>query len=332
MKEILPGIFQLNLPLPGFSPDSMNVYLIKGNEGYIVIDTGWDTPDLLKSFHEQLAERTINIADIKQVLVTHCHVDHMGLICRYKDDNNARLYINKNEIGLINIRFSSGDNYWPLTEQFLQTHGMPAAELTPTKFQLPRIARIPEFDVLFEGGEEIRVGEYRLKVINTPGHTPGHVSYYEPDRRLLFCGDVLLPTIATNAALHVQHTVNPIKKYLDSLRALKELEIDLVLPGHEYPFSGHRKRIDELIEHNTSKSRNILESFTEPGPKTAYMVSQLLSWSPKTGATSWFKLSDWDKRFAVLQTAAHLEELAFAGKLTRFSTDNVYYYQKVNQV
>ena len=100
MKEILPDIYQLNLSLPGFSPDSMNVYLLKCKDGFTAIDTGWDTPVLVKSVQDQLSEFKIKMSDIKQVLITHCHVDHMGLIARYKVENNARLSIHKNEIDL----------------------------------------------------------------------------------------------------------------------------------------------------------------------------------------------------------------------------------------
>jgi glyoxylase-like metal-dependent hydrolase (beta-lactamase superfamily II) len=321
MKEIQPGIFQLVLPLPGFAPDTMNVYLFRDREGYTIIDTGWDTQALVKSVQDQLAEINARFSEIKRVLITHCHVDHLGMIGRYKRENEALIYYHQNEIGLIKIRFCKGDNYWPMTEQFLQTNGMPAAELTPTKFQLPSVTSLPEPDVSLKGGEIIPVGDYKLKVINTPGHTPGHAAYYEPEKKLLFCGDVLLPTIVTNAALHVQHIVNPIRQYLDSLRELRKLEVEMILPGHEYIFSGHRQRIDDLISHNLKKSRDIFSTFRDAVPRSAYQVSQLLAWSPETQDATWSRLSDWDKRFAVLQTTAHLDELAYASKLTKIIQD-----------
>ena len=328
MKEILPGIYQITLPLPGFSPDSMNVYLFRHNQEYLIIDTGCDTPALVDFIKELLVDFNIRFSDIKQVLITHCHVDHLGMIGRYKKENNAKIYLHQNETGLIKIRFSHGDNYWPMTEQFLQGQGMPATELTPTQFQLPGVTSLPAPDVLFQGGEEIPAGQYKLRVINTPGHTPGHVAYYEPEKKLLFCGDVLLPTIVTNAALHVQHITNPIQQYLHSLEILKKLDVELVLPGHEYIFSGHRQRIDEIVQHIRNKNQEIIRSFTDNVPRTAYAISRLLSWSPNTKVTTWFKLSDWDKRFAVLQTTAHLEELVYAKKLARFSQNDIIYYQK----
>ena len=142
---------------------------------------------------------------------------------------------------------------------------------------------------------------------------------------------MLLPTIATNAALHVQHINNPLQQYLNSLLTLKELDIDMVLPGHEYIFSDHRQRIDELFKHHQEKAEEIRKIFTDGQPKTAYDVSRILSWSPQTKATSWNNLSGWDKRFAVLQTIAHLEEMAGEKNLTRFSKDGKLYYRYIGQ-
>jgi glyoxylase-like metal-dependent hydrolase (beta-lactamase superfamily II) len=214
-----------------------------------------------------------------------------------------------------------------MTDKFLNGHGVPQSELVPPEVQIPNILYITEPDTLLKGGETIQIGEYKLRVINTPGHTPGHISLYEPQKKFLICGDVLLPTIATNAALHIQHIQNPLQKYINSLLTLRELDIGLVLPGHEHVFSSHRKRIDELVCHHRKKGEEILKVFADGWPKTAYDVSKLLSGSPADKSTTWQRLSGWDKRFAVLQSIAYLEEMAFANKLTRFSADEQVYYQ-----
>lgn len=332
MKEILPDIYQITLTLSGFSPGSVNTYLIRDKSGYTIIDTGWDAPASLQSLKKQLAEIGSGLPDIKRAIITHCHIDHFGLISRLQHSYQARIYLHQKEMDLIKIRFSGGDQFLPITDKFLQTHGIPEEELPPPEVQIPTtgdlVATRP--DVFLRGEEVINAGAYTLRVINTPGHTPGHIVLYEPEKKLLFAGDMLLPTIATNAALHVQHMKNPLQKYLNSLMILKELDIDLVLPGHEHIFSDHRKRIDELIQHHQAKVEEIRKVFTDNRPKTAYDVSRILSWSPNTKATGWNNLSGWDKRFAVLQTIAHLEVMAGENKLTRFSKDGKLYYRQVS--
>jgi glyoxylase-like metal-dependent hydrolase (beta-lactamase superfamily II) len=332
MKEILPGIFQITLTLSGFNPSSVNIYLIRSAGGCTLVDTGWDTPVAVQSLKDQLAEIGVAFSDIKQVLITHCHIDHFGLISKFKKTYNTRIYFHRNELELMQIRFSGGDNYLPQTDQFLQVHGVPESELPPPEVPIPISENLisPRPDVLLCGGEEITAGEYKLKVINTPGHTPGHVAYFEPEKGFIMSGDMILPTIATNAALHVQHTDDPLQKYLSSLHTLRELDIKLIMPGHEHIFTNHRERIEKLLRHHEAKAKDICRAFSDDQPKSAYNVSRILSWSPGNRATNWNNLTGWDKRFAVLQSIAHLEKLTCAGILTRFSQDGKIYYRKHN--
>jgi glyoxylase-like metal-dependent hydrolase (beta-lactamase superfamily II) len=327
MKEVLPGVYQITLTLSGFNPGSINIYLIRDIEGYALFDTGWDMPAAVTSMAEQLASSGILYTDIKRVFVTHCHVDHLGMIGRLKRSHQAVISLHENEIELIKLRFNDGDQFIPMTDSFLLTHGVPQSELTPPEFQIPAIPDLTEPDILLKGGEEIAVGEYCLKVINTPGHTPGHISFYEPRCKFIISGDVLLPTIATNAAFHVQHIQNPLRKYLNSILALKEMDIEMVLPGHEYIFSHHRQRIDELVLHHHKKDEGIRKAFASGQARTAYEVSQELFWSLKARNLAFPQLSGWDKRFAVLQTIAHLEEWTSELRLSRFVSGGVFFYQ-----
>lgn len=327
MKEILPGLYQITLTLAGFSPDSINVYLVRSQDGYMLVDTGWDTPEAVKSMDGQLAEAGIDFKQIKRVFITHGHVDHLGMAWRFKTSHNAEIYLHQNEIELIKIRFKDRDNFIPMTDAFLLTHGVPDSELVPPDFQIPAVPKLIEPDVLLKGGEVIPCGQYSFRVINTPGHTPGHISFYEPQSKFLISGDVLLPTIATNAAFHVQHVANPLKQYLNTLTTLRQLEIDLVLPAHQYVYSNPKPRIDELIEKQRRRREDVLKIFQDGQTHTAYDISRILSWSPKTLTTRWPNLSSWDKRFAVLLTIAHLEELSGEGAVSRFSLDGKIYYR-----
>lgn len=329
MKEILPGIYLMPLTLSGFTPDSVNMYIIQTPEGLVSIDTGWDSPPAMASMEEQLREIGATFSDIKKVLVTHGHIDHMGIIPRLKDAYGTKFYLPANEVNLINVRFTDVDNFVPMTDAFLKTHGVPAAELIPPEIQLPIPPNLSTTkpDVLLYSGDEIKVGEYNLKVIGVPGHTPGHIAYYEPVKKFIFSGDMLLPTIATNAALHVQLMDNPLKLYMDSLLTLKALDIDLVLPGHEYVFSKPRRRIEELIRKQAQKAEEIRRTFDDGKVKTAYEVSRFLAESSRTGLSNWHKMLGWERRFAVLQSVAHLEALKCAGELRLEERSGIYYYQ-----
>jgi glyoxylase-like metal-dependent hydrolase (beta-lactamase superfamily II) len=328
MKEVLPGVYQINISLTGFAPGGVNLYLIRDGDSYTTIDTGWDTPDSVSSLEAQLADSGLRFSDIRRAIITHCHSDHMGMMSRLKKINKAVTYLHRDEMDLVKVRYDNENSYWPITDKFILSHGVPPAELPPPEFEMPSLTSVVSPDILLKGGDEISIGEYTLRVIDTPGHTPGHISLYEPRRKFLISGDVLLPTIATNAATHVLQLQNSLQIYLNSLSRLKELDIELVLPGHEYPFRNHRKRIEELFEHYRQKREAVLKVFEgSDGARTAYDVSHLLSWTPRAKSYSWDKLNGWDRRLAMLQTIAHLEELAGAKKLTRFSRDGRLYYR-----
>jgi glyoxylase-like metal-dependent hydrolase (beta-lactamase superfamily II) len=327
MEEILAGIFLLTITLKGFSPSSMNTYLIRDTNGYTLIDTGWDVPQSIESMESQLSTAGIHFSTIKRVILTHCHSDHLGMMARFKQLNNASIYMHKNELDLMKVRYNKEQDYWPRTDLFLRSHGIPESELKPWDSGSTNPVLVPP-DILLEGGEEIRVGNYLLKVINTPGHTPGHISLYEPSQKLLFSGDVLLPTIVTNAAGHIQHMINPLRQYLNSLKTLREMDIDRILPGHEYVFSGHRRRIDEIVEHYRQKYEAVKLVFENTRqPLTAYEVAKRLPWTPRLRTMTWDHLGGVDKRFAALQTIAILEELAFDKTLTRLVEKDKVYFQ-----
>jgi glyoxylase-like metal-dependent hydrolase (beta-lactamase superfamily II) len=331
MKEILPGIYLMPLTLSGFTPDAVNMYIIQTPEGLVSIDTGWDLPPAIASMEKQLSEIGAALSDIKKVLVTHAHIDHIGIIPRLKAAYGTQFYLPANEVDLIKIRFTEVDNFLPMTDSFLKSHGVPAEELIPPEMQLPVPANLSSTkpDVLLYSGDEIKVGDYNLRVIGVPGHTPGHIAYYEPVKKFIFSGDMLLPDIATNAAFHVQLMDNPLKMYLDSLLTLKALDIDLVLPGHEYVFSKPRRRIEELIRKETQKTELVRRAFDDGRGKTAYEVSRFLAKSSRTGLSKWHKMLGWERRFAVLQSIAHLKALQHAGELRLEQRGGINYYQPV---
>jgi len=329
MKEVLSGIYQLTLTMSGFPPGAVNSYLIQDNNGYLMIDTGWDTPPSLQGLENQMSELGADLPDIKSVAVTHAHVDHFGLTPRLKHTYQAKIYLHRKELDLIRFRYSHRDRFLSSMDKFLRTHGFPEAELTPPEIQIPASDSLSSTspDILLEGKEEIFAGEYSFRVINTPGHTPGHVSFYEPKKKILFSGDTLLPTIATNAALHIQHFPDSLQQHLNSLLTLRQLDINLVLPGHGEVFSNHRQRIEELLHHHEQRKGEIRSALVGGLPKTAYEVSRLISWSPQTGADAWNHLASLDKRFAVLQTIGYLELLIKENVLIGFSEAGKLYYR-----
>ena len=89
-----------------------------------------------------------------------------------------------------------------------------------------------------EGGERIAVKSGLLEVVHTPGHAPGHLCLFSPEKRFLISGDHLLKAITPNIAWRPEEDM--LARYLESLEAMKPLDVDWVIPSHGKPFQGHR--------------------------------------------------------------------------------------------
>ena len=181
-------------------------------------------------------------------------------------------------------------------------------------------------DIVLNGGETITAGLFNFKVLWTPGHSPGHISLYEPDRKILVSGDHILPGITPNVALHPQSGPNPLNQYLKSLNMVNQLDVELTLPGHKHPFKNLHNRIDQLIHHHQQRNLEILANLGDK-TRTAYEIAMELTWMPGNRANGWQNLSFLDRRLALLETIAHLEFMRTEGKVDKSTRDTIIYYR-----
>ncbi len=333
MNEVVPGIYRIQVPLP--VPDVLlgyvNCYLVRGDHGFLMVDTGWGTDSAYETLVSQLAEIGADITQISQIVITHIHPDHYGLAGRIKEISRAKVYIHRLDAQLVPERYLNMESLLDQTINWLVLNGVPPAEAPAlqkasvslaARFVLP----VPP-DVQLEGGETISTGVFDLKVVWTPGHSRGQVCLYEPTNQVLFSGDHLLPTITPNIGLHPQSSANPIRDFLASLRLVAAMDIRLVLPGHETPFAGARERVAQLIEHHETRKRDIAAQL-DSGPKSGYEVARGVPWHTDIVATSFDRMSSLDQRLAVVETLAHLEYLRWEGQVIKARRNDTIGYQK----
>ena len=323
MSKVAPGIYQLQIPIPSIATRHVNIYVVEGGAGYLLIDTGWDNDETFDAVKKQAADIGVSLEEISQIVITHIHPDHYGLAGRLRGLSNAQIYIHKQERDIIESRYISMDGLLQQVAQWLLLNGVPLDELGELQKASVPVRRFvaPVWpDITLYGGETITAGDFNFEVLWTPGHAPGHICLYEPTSKLLFSGDHILPTITPNVGLHPQSSANPLGDYIDSLNRIKQLEVNLVLPGHEAPFTDLEKRVAEIIKHHEGRNAEILKAI-EAEPKTAYQIATELTWS-----ASWQSLDKWNKRLAVLETVAHLESMRLVGEIDKFSRDSKVYY------
>lgn len=208
----------------------------------------------------------------------------------------------------------------------LERHGLPPFDVSIFKSaSMPtlNLARVTFPDRTLFGGEIISTGIFDLEIIWTPGHSIGHICLYEPQNRILFSGDHVLPVITPNVSYRMESGDNPLGDYLNALQKIKNIPVTLILPGHQNIFKDLRGRIDAINVHHKKRKKEILEILKD-GPFRAYDISAQLTW--KIHDSDWENLPALQKRNAVMETIAHLENLRWESLIKRINTDNAIFY------
>jgi glyoxylase-like metal-dependent hydrolase (beta-lactamase superfamily II) len=331
MTEITPGIYWFKMPMPTDEAglDYTNAYLIRGASGYLLVDVGWNTDAGFATLQKGMAAIGADVKEISQILVTHVHPDHYGMAGRIKKLSGASLAMHHIEEGFINSRYISMEGLINQIDRLLEANGVPAkiiSTLSNATVGLERYVVTAYPDITLHDGETVTTGEFNFNVIWTPGHSSGHICLYEPEKKIFLSGDHILPSITPNVSVHPQAIENPLGRYLNSLKELKRLEVALVLPGHEKPFTNFRERIEEILQHHEQRNGEILVALGNR-PGTSFQVAQEVRWGQEG---SWHSLPDFHKRIAVLETLAHLEMMAADGRVDRLPGNEIMLFQKAS--
>lgn len=204
------------------SPFDGNVYLIL-DEVPVLIDAGMDPEPTLRKI-----KKHIDPADIEMIILTHCHHDHSAGVPLLKEATGAKVLIHEDEAG------SLGDDMATVAYLF----GLSAPEI--------------EADETLKEGDVIDLGEWKLEVMHTPGHSPGGICLYEPRARVLFSGDTVFPQGNIGRTdLFAGKDADLVR----SIERLTELEVEVLYPGHMEIVSGD---VGRQIQASLRFARSVL--------------------------------------------------------------------------
>lgn len=337
--EVFPGIHRIRVPIPalpsGERPtgvlSSVNVYLLEGDKGWTLIDTGLNIPETYTIMEGELKSIGIDFSDISTVVATHAHLDHIAFMERLKQLSDARLFHHELEASYTTLTGLRAENILQTVGKWLQRNGCTekdslAPENLPRGFLKYLSAafpdafnfgcRIPAPDVLISNGDVIDTGAFKLEALWTPGHSSGHICLHASEQMVLFSGDHVLPHITPVVILSPYSRPNPLSDFTDSLGRVGKLDVNLTLPGHGDPIVDLKKRIHELLAHHETRFSAILDVIGKT-PKTAHTIATELVWMPEQGGVSWQRLDPWSRRLAFMETLAHLKVLEGEGRIER---------------
>ncbi len=312
--RVADGVFQLKLPVP-FPLRFISAYLIQGNDGWTLIDAGYDYPPAREAWDVGAASVGCDLGrDVLRIVVTHFHPDHLGAARWLQEWTGAPVYMLDEEILHCREFWGGGANIEPFVEELVRNgleRGLAEKAAAGTQSSLT----LPEEMRPLRAGEKLEVGDGVARVVHAPGHAEYQVMLHDERRRILYAADHVLLKITPNIGLWPESKPRPLPRYLESLESIRGLDAELILPGHGPVFHDLDGRIQELTDHHAERLDLMLSVITG-GRKTPFEVSQEVFRGD---------LSLYEQCFALAETLAHLEHLGLEGRAERIEDGLVYY-------
>ncbi len=323
ISQIAGDIYQVRLPLP-FALRLVNCYLLRGPDGWTVVDTGLHTEQGEAAGREVLAALGIAAGDLRQIVVTHHHPDHYGMAGWLSEWNSAPLvlYTSQRELGMIEQVWQRPRGQQDEFAQLMRCAGV-ACEMLDDMMQVTAEIRgrtaphPPRFECVGHG-DALTLGARRFEVLLAAGHSVAQVMLYDPADRLLLCADHVLMTITPNVGIWPGSDADPLARFVESLRQLATLPVRLALPGHRAVITDWPGRLAELLHHHDERLALIGRAAGD-GAQVLEIAQRVFDFRHFTAH---------EMRFAVAETLAHLEYLRAQALVTR-TDDLPWVYRRV---
>jgi len=313
-EQIAMDLFRIPLPLPHDGLRAVNVYALCDGDGAVLIDGGWAFAGSFAHLESGLKQIGLRPADVRQVLVTHAHQDHYTQAVELRERHGARVVLGEGERdslsevmealrqGRATRRFESLATAG--ADRLASTIASHPASLTESGWQLP--------DDWVRDRTRFAAGSATLEAIATPGHTAGHVVYWDAVRRLLFAGDHVLPHITPSIGFEAAPAPWPLRDYLGSLQMMLTLPDARLLPAHGPVTESVHDRVRELLDHHDFRLAATRKA-VEAGAHTGWDVARQLLWTRHLRPLDALNLHN--QCLAVSETMAHLGVLVLRGEL-----------------
>jgi glyoxylase-like metal-dependent hydrolase (beta-lactamase superfamily II) len=319
-EEVASGIFRITVPLPHNPLKQLNAYLVRGEKRSLLVDTGFnrrECRDALFGALDKLGARPGGF----DLFITHLHADHSGLAADLAAFPGTVVYAGKDDGESINS-LSDGPTFRRALLDSTARIGCDTEMLRELETSHPGARYGPSGKIAFTfvgEGDILAYGENGLRVLSTPGHTPGHMILFDEKRKILFAGDLILGDITPNIS-RWSTLPDSLGAYLGSLGKAEKLDAALTLPGHRSLVFDTKKRIGELRAHHELRLAEALSILGER-TATAVEIAREMTWSIR--GVAWTDFPAPQKWFAVSEALAHLDHLAARGLVVREETSDL---------
>lgn len=309
-------IEKLVVPTP-FPVGPINLYLIV-DDPITLIDTGPKTEDALTALRAEFARVGFGFRDVGRIVLTHTHEDHCGLAATIQRESGAKVFVHEWEKNAITRKDVTRVN-----RKMLLRTGVPAdeVEVIATRYERIHDFSEPVEDVAaYRDDDEFVFGSGALRVVHTPGHTPGSSCLLREANRLMLTGDTILKNITPNPVLNAD-PIDPERRfaslgeYLVSLARIRSLAPTLLRTSHGDDVVDYEEHFTRLVRHVRERQ------------------SRIVALVPKTGTTAWSiagqvfpSAKDLHRFLAVSEATAHLDFAAAEGRVRMEEREGVDHY------
>lgn len=326
--QVADGVHRIPLPLPLKGLPAVNVYVLDGPAGLVVIDSGWQSSKTRTLLEEGLAKLGHRVQDVDTFVISHMHWDHYTMAVELQRELGCKILVGNADRESISS-FDPAEGLYPHMLPHLRSSGADelatAIEQAPLESYETGIAYGPP-DRWLTDGDRLAVCDGELEAIATPGHTRGHMVFALDAAGVLFTGDHVLPIATPAIGGDGVPAPNPLGHYLASLNRLLERPDAVMLPAHGHAGGSVHARVHELIQHHDERLREIL-SFMEDKGETAARIATILPWTRHNRHLD--TLEAVHQMHAILEVDAHLQVLERQGIVQTEVTDGIRRYVRV---
>ena len=320
------GIHRLAIPTP-FLVGRVNCYLID-DEPLTLIDTGPNSGKSLDELEQALAAHGRGVEDLELIVITHQHMDHLGLLeilQRRSGAQVAALHSLGPYLADWGASAAADDDF---AQDTMRRHGTPAELATVLGAVGSAFRAFGSGGTVTKGlhdGDTVELRDRSLAVMHRPGHSPSDTLFWDERRGILLGGDHLLAHISSNPLVSRPLSgggdgarPHALLDYLDSMRATRELPAEIVLTGHGDPITDHVTLIDERFRMHERRARKMLKMLA-PAPLTAYDVALQM----------WGNIAVTQAFLTISEVLGHMDLLVRDGLVRECERDGVVSFEAV---
>jgi len=285
MRNSIDGVSRIEIPTP-FPVGSVNCYLIEGSP-LTLIDTGPKTSKSLATIQKELQTRSYDLSEIEQILLTHGHIDHVGLVAKFvrerarAHDNPTEVWIHERDAETLVNYERYYEHYMGSIVKLIAASGVPRNEA----LTLAQEGRTELFKSIgesvptahsFRDGASFKTGIGDISTVWVPGHSPGSTCFVCEEQQVIFSGDHVLGDISSNPSISFDGSERiSMMTYFESLDRISSRENYIALPGHREPILDIKTRINALRAEYDDKLQRAADLLTD-NPQTVYEMSRIV--------------------------------------------------------